>query len=764
MCSEASPGSSWNRKGRRFCSFLCAAAVLAAAFSLAGCGSDGTKPPEEMALEETEEMTEHLEETGTAAESMEEAHETGGIRAESESESENGNGEKADSENENGENAEPENRDEENAESKNRDGEKSEPAGDDGMKNAAGLPDDKEPSQADRELVAGILQAMPLQDKISQLLFPSVRGWQGEGTCSETTGLSPAQTEAIRSLRPGGIMLFQESLSSAEAVKALTDALQSENRAGGSLSGLFIATDQEGGYVTRLYQGTMMPGNMALAASGDPENARTAAGIIGMELSSVGINTDFAPDADINSNPSNPVIGVRSFSDDPEITSVFTSAFVQGLHDSRTISCLKHFPGHGDTKTDSHNALPVVGKTREEVLDFELRPFREAADEADMIMTAHIRYPLIETGTWTSEESGQEITLPATLSETILTDILRGELGFNGVIITDSMQMGALTAHFSVSDAAKLAINAGADMLLMPAELKDEEGIAALTDLRDCLVRMVEEGEISAGRIDDAVTRVLLLKAKYGLIPGQEGRGGISNDLTDEQHAAEEEVLAGCARNHETEWELALRSIVLLKNEEGILPVSGPGKTVIACPYDTQLLSCAYAEQKLREAACIPEDLTIEWFSYENLKPEQAAAKTLDADLVIGISAMYSYTELNPMSAAGTRSSCLDAMILSVHERGVPFVLLSAQLPYDTARYTEADAVLACFLARGMPALPAEGGPQYGPNLPAALFTAFGGNKPAGRLPVNIPALNSLGQPTDEMLYPCGYFLTPDWE
>ena len=192
---------------------------------------------------------------------------------------------------------------------------------------------------------------------------------------------------------------------------------------------------------------------MALAATGNPEYARTMASIYGRELGLVGVNTDFAPVMDINNNPNNPVIGVRSFGDSPETVAEYGIPFMEGLHDQGTIVTLKHFPGHGNTDTDSHTGFPCIESTYEELKDFELVPFQAAFEAgADMIMTAHIQYPKIETDTYTSISTGEEVYLPATMSHTILTDILRGDMGFDGLVVTDALDMAAICACFGMGE------------------------------------------------------------------------------------------------------------------------------------------------------------------------------------------------------------------------------------------------------------------------------------------------------------------------
>ena len=606
--------------------------------------------------------------------------------------------------------------------------------------------------EARMEVVRQLMKEMTLREKIGQLLMPALRVYQYENGSYSSELLSSEQRAAISELKLGGLILFEESLRTVEGTKKLSRDLQEANALGGATSGLLLATDQEGGYVTRLAKGTMMPGNMALGAAADPAYTEQAAFVIGSELHELGIHIDFAPDADVNSNPENPIIGVRSFSDDPEMAAVLTEAYIGGLHRAKTAAAVKHFPGHGDTKTDSHSGLPVIGKSLDELRSFELQPFAAACESADIVMTAHICYPMIETETVISLDSAQEISLPATLSYEIITKLLREELGFQGVVTTDALYMGAVSAHFSTMEIAKRALNAGVDLLLMPGDLKNAENIQALKAYVSGIEALVESGEVPLARIDEAAERILLLKGRYGLLPGF--REEAERDEADPQSGI------GSAAHHEIEWEIAKAAVTLLKNDGGLLPAKNVREAVVACPYDTQLHSVRFAEEKLRESGALSESAVIRAFSYAALTPQEAVQQIGNAELVVGISTMYSWGELSHSAAS---ASCLDAMIKAAKESGKGFVLLSAQLPYDTARYPGADAILACFCARGMPEYPDYASSectQYGPNLPAALVTVFGGNTPRGQLPVRIPEVTEDARPGEAIIYERGFGLS----
>ena len=273
------------------------------------------------------------------------------------------------------------------------------------------IPVSAQVSEAERYVVS-----MTTEEKIEQMIMPAFRySADSEDNRTNVTEITENIADTLKRHGYAGVILFGQNTSTNEGTIRLVDALQKANSVSDRPQ-LLITTDQEGGNVTRFTQGTMMMGNMALGAANDIDVTKEVATVIGNECSALGINADFAPDVDVNSNPANPVIGVRSFSDDAQLVAAHGSAFVQALNNAGVISTLKHFPGHGDTDTDSHTGLPSINKTYEELKKNELIPFRACIDAgSQMIMTAHIVYPQIEKGTYISKKTGEEINLPATL-------------------------------------------------------------------------------------------------------------------------------------------------------------------------------------------------------------------------------------------------------------------------------------------------------------------------------------------------------------
>ncbi|WP_240134892.1 glycoside hydrolase family 3 protein [Streptomyces sp. MUM 178J] len=287
--------------------------------------------------------------------------------------------------------------------------------------------------------------------------------------------------------------LFGRNITSPEQLAALTAQLRAER------DDVLVAIDEEGGDVTRLEvrTGSSFPGNYALGVADDTELTRAVAAELGRRLAACGVDLNWAPSADINSNPNNPVIGVRSFGADRELVERHTAAYVEGLQSAGVAACTKHFPGHGDTGVDSHHALPRIDVDLATLHARELGPFRAAvAAGSKAVMSAHILLPALDPDR------------PATLSPQILTGLLREELGYQGLIVTDGMEMQAVAATYGIERGSVLAIAAGADAICVGGGLADEETVLRL---RDALVTAVHHGDLPEERLVDAAARVRAL-------------------------------------------------------------------------------------------------------------------------------------------------------------------------------------------------------------------------------------------------------------
>ncbi|MQA95121.1 MAG: beta-hexosaminidase [Streptosporangiales bacterium] len=383
-----------------------------------------------------------------------------------------------------------------------------------------------------------VLARMSLREKVGQLFVVRIKG---------TT--PAAARRPIERYDVGGVIYFPANLRDPEQIAGLSAGLQRAALARPPKVPLLIGIDQEQGRVNRLGDiATRFPGAMAAAATGREAQAEAMAHITGIELRAMGLNLDYAPVADVNVNPANPVIGVRSFGSDPARVARMVAAQVRGFQAAGVGAVAKHFPGHGDTDVDSHTGLPSIGHSRAEWERIDAPPFRAAiAAGADAVLSAHIRVDALDP-------SGR----PATLSGPILTGLLRERLGFRGVIATDALEMAGVREKYGDGEVAVRAVLAGADQLLMPPDLGEAY---------DAVLKAVRSGRISRARLDAAVLRTLTLKQTRGLFAHPEA---------DPARAAE---VVRSAPHRAAARRLAELSITLVRNDDGVLPLR-PGARV----------------------------------------------------------------------------------------------------------------------------------------------------------------------------------------
>lgn len=346
-----------------------------------------------------------------------------------------------------------------------------------------------------------VLGKMSLREKVGQLFIvrPEALAENSNAeTAPATDRVDDAVISRIEEYPVGGIALFSRNITSAEQLPMFISDLQNSSK-----YPLFIAVDEEGGRVARIansgyFDVASYKSMEDIGKAGDASKAEEVGRQIGLYLKELGFNLDFAPVADTNTNPQNIVIGDRSYGSDPALVARMVSAQLDGMHDSGIMGTLKHFPGHGDTKDDTHSGYVSIEKTWDELKECELVPFITALPKADMVMVSHITAVNV-----TSDK------LPTSMSETMITGKLRNELGYDGVIITDAMAMGAVADNYTSADAAVTAVKAGVDIVLMPQNLDEAfNGV----------MNAVTDGEISMKRLDESVMRILKLKARYKLI------------------------------------------------------------------------------------------------------------------------------------------------------------------------------------------------------------------------------------------------------
>lgn len=339
------------------------------------------------------------------------------------------------------------------------------------------------------DTIDGKLANMTLEEKIGQMLLVGIDG----------TELDTQAKRMIAEDKVGGIILYKDNISNLKGMVSLINDLKKSNAE--NPVPLFMSVDQEGGKVSRMPdEYAAIPSNGSVGAANNSSAAGTMGKLLARELLSAGFNMDFAPVLDINSNPDNPVIGDRSFGNTADLVSRLGIAEMKGIASEGVVPVVKHFPGHGDTSVDSHLELPVVNKTAAELAKLEWQPFEAAIQEnADAVMVAHILFPELDADK------------PASLSRAIIGDLLREEMGFQGVVITDDLTMGAITGHYTLAAAAVDTVQAGSDILLVAHEYGNEQAV------RKALLDSVKSGILEESRIDESVYRILALKDKYRL-------------------------------------------------------------------------------------------------------------------------------------------------------------------------------------------------------------------------------------------------------
>jgi len=461
--------------------------------------------------------------------------------------------------------------------------------------------------------------------------------------------------------------------------------------ASGAQIPLFIAIDHEGGIITRLGDRvTEFPSNMVVGATRSLSKARLMADAMASELKAIGINMTLGPVLDVNRDPANPVIGTRSFGSDPDLVTRMGLAMIEWYQGHGMIAVAKHFPGHGDTTVDSHVSLPRLDADRRHLDAVEFRPFRTAtAAGVDAIMTAHITVPGLDPRS----------THPATLSAPILTGVLRQQWGFDGLIATDSLGMGAIDHTFGMTRATVLAFQAGADLLMFGWDT-----VHALPEMHaayDALLELVQKDSSSAERLDSSVRRILRTKAKRGILDWEPPSSPISSTIRWQEHLL-------LARR------IAQDSITLLRDDAQILPLSPETRLLVIYPQsvpnmETVLRYCFENLQSL-PVRMNPKDSEI----------ETAQEKATDAEVII-------IATLNAMqfSKQGT-------LVQALAKEARPLVVVALRSPYDLLMFPDQTTYVAIY-------------GETSPSLEAMADLVCGKIQPRGLLPVDLPGLYASG-------------------
>ena len=494
----------------------------------------------------------------------------------------------------------------------------------------------------------------------------------------------------------GNIILFKRNIQTAQQVRQLTQSLQMIAKEAGHRYPLLIMIDQENGMVRRLGQSTtIFPGNMALGAIGSEQIAYDIALATGRELKALGINMNLAPVVDVNNNPANPVIGVRSFGEDPYLVARLGAAMVKGYRAAGIITSLKHFPGHGDTAVDSHLALPIIPYTMERLEAIELVPFKSAIEAgADSEMIAHLNLPSLMQGE----------ALPATVSPVVITELLREKLGFDGLIISDCMEMQALSDTVGTVQGTVSALRAGIDLVLVSHHYPRQR------DSIEAVQAAVRDGALSADRVRQAAERVLQLKAR-----------ALSWDNLPEAPAL---ALIGNEAHQQLRDRAYERSTTLVRNADGLLPLRLPPE---------QRLFLLFL-QPTTSTSVIDVGLSAEAF-VENIQKRHEQVDTLfiaPQPTPKDYEAIYQAVNKAAVTIVVTANANLDAyqgqLVRQLLSTDRPIIGIGAHNPYDLLAFPEPGTYLVTY--------------EYtGPAFAAAARVLFGEIQAQGHLPVSLPGL-----------------------
>jgi beta-N-acetylhexosaminidase len=572
---------------------------------------------------------------------------------------------------------------------------------------AVSAPPPAPPTTAQQAMNA--MRGMTLEEKIGQMFVLFGYGPDAHKPDARNTTLYGVATpaEVVAKYKPGGWIYFNArgNVESPTQLATYSNQLQQAALSTGQRIPLTIATDQEQGVVVRIGPpATQFGGNMAHGATRNTADARTAAGITGRELKAMGIRQDYAPVADVNVNALNPVIGVRSFSSDPQLVSDMTVAQVKGYQkDAGIMATAKHFPGHGDTRDDSHTSLPTINHTLEEWNTIDAPPFKAAIKAGiDSIMTAHIVVPSLDP-------SGD----PATLSKPILTGVLREQLGFKGLIITDALEMAAVRSKYGDAEVAVRAIEAGADQLLLPPA--PDAQFKAVVDA-------VKSGRISERQINESVLRILLLKLKNDVL---------FHPYVDPAKVA---TTVGTPASLATAQQIVDKSVTLVKNNANTVPLSKEPRKVLVTGWGVATTASLGASLTKRGATttvaqtgAAPTDAAI----------ADAVAKAQLNDVTVVLTQKAWDTKVTDKLAKQQK------LVKDLLATGKTVIVVAVRDPYDIAYFDQAPTYLATYGYQGV-------------SMESLAKVLYGEIAPTGKLPVDIPVAGDPATP----LYKFGHGLS----
>ena len=541
------------------------------------------------------------------------------------------------------------------------------------------------------------MRTMTLRDEVAQLVFIAFHGESPHTRSREYAKF----LRLIRDVKVGGLILTNVSngrvVQKAEpyALAAFLNRMQRLARVP-----LMVGGDFERGASMRVEGTTVFPHAMAFGAAGDPELSRFEGQVTAREARALGVHWVYYPVADVNTNPDNPILNIRSFGENPRAVAALVRAFIEGAHSDKknpVLATAKHFPGHGDTAVDSHMNLPAIPADRARLESVELVPFRAAIEAGvDSIMTAHIAVPALAPA-----------DLPATLSPAILTGLLRNELGFKGLVITDALEMGGIAKGFSSGDAAVRALEAGADTLLMPSDA--EAAIRAV-------VAAVEDGRLSRPRIQESVVKILAAKEKLGL---------------DRRRSVDVEALGDVLNSpeaNEKAQQIANRAVTLVRNEGNLVPLAAPERACyVVLPegrYSAE--GQVFVQEVHRRQSKAPVTTLDPSLSRPDLDSALAKLSSCETYVLAAFSSVAA--NRGSVGLAGDQPYVVETLAAS----GKPLALIALGNPYLLRSFPKVTAYLATFST-------------VPPSETAAVKALWGEIDIRGRLPVSIPGSAQVG-------------------
>lgn len=601
--------------------------------------------------------------------------------------------------------------------------------------------------------------------QVAQRLMISIRYFcqqqvEGNNCLQPVTNLPPELARLIEQTSVAGVVLFAENIESNQQVIQLTNDLQNAATNSSNQQGMFIGIDQEGGRVVRLNRSdsTAFSGNMAIGATYPAKGTYYAAEvgrIIGKELNALGINLNFSPDVDVNNNPDNPVINVRSFGEDPRVVADLGVAMLDAFQQQRVIATLKHFPGHGNTSVDSHTGLPAVTYDKSTIYQTDLLPYKYALEKSapGMIMTAHIQYPALDN-TQVKTKNGDSIVVPATLSKTILTGVLKQEFNFKGVVITDALNMAGISHHFELEHATALSLLAGADIALMPFKIRYPNDVSRFKIFVRNVTKKMSEMKNYQKNMKDSLARIKRLKSEFHLIDKSQL---MKHTKPLDQRKAAAQYLLASEPHRARQKQLAYDSVTLLKEQASLFPLTEKiGSRLLVIVQDSEQITVIERAIKNYWPRANQSRVSLTFTLLSEYDPKRFISATSEADALLlfyserresavvkGEVDDITLSRIEQRKLEARRQEALDEMLASANRASLPILVAGMQSPYEMRRFIAfSDSVLTVYDASIYK--DSSTGQLEGVTYEAMISSILGVNPIRGVLPVRLESNQSL--------------------